>query len=57
MFILDDFCRDVSLSDIELLENDLQIIEKTRQEIQSDAKEGLIEALHKESESQVKFLF
>ncbi|KAK7580330.1 hypothetical protein V9T40_000959 [Parthenolecanium corni] len=49
---VDDFCQDVNLSDIEILKNDLLIIEKTRLEIQTNAKKGLIEALNNESESQ-----
>lgn len=52
--VADDFCQDVNLSDIEILKNDLLIIEKTRLEIQTNAKKGLIEALNNESESQVK---
>lgn len=56
-FYLDDFCKDVNLSDIDILEEDKKIIENERQQIYLTGKKNLIEALNNENETEVRPIF
>lgn len=49
----DEFCQDIDLSGIEVIETDKKIIKNERQRIWTSARSSLIEALDIENESQV----
>lgn len=49
---VDEFCQDVDLSDIHIIENDRRIVETERRKVLSTAKSSLMEALDNENETQ-----
>ena len=53
----DEFCQDIDITGVNIVENDLRIVENERQRIRTNAKKSLIEALATENKKQVSPLF
>ncbi|XP_065202338.1 conserved oligomeric Golgi complex subunit 5 isoform X2 [Planococcus citri] len=50
---VDEFCEDIDLSGIDILENDIKLIEKQRKQILNRTRNSLMEALKDQNENQV----
>ena len=53
----DEFCQDIDLAGIHIIENDRRTIENERQKIWSNARKALVEALAAEDRKQVSWQF
>lgn len=51
--VLDEFCEDIDLSGIHILENDMKLIEKHRKQILNRTRSLLMDALKEQNEIQV----
>lgn len=54
--VVDKFCKDIDLTGIDVLKENIRVIENERRNMQQKSTSSLIEALNAENETQVKFL-
>ena len=52
----DEFCEDIDLSGIDILQNDMKLIEKQRKHITNTTQNLLMGALKEQNENQVNYI-